>query len=422
MSNEALNWSEADLRNSLTDPVREMFREKNQKPDLDVIMNLFPKTQGEPAFDSQLIENNIKRLETVPEVDTGHPFLDRAVKVGLAHIDATFQGNRPKYGIKGYASTRHDSFPPTIIAAVDALSVWGMHERAQELFSYWLKTMVLPDGQIDNYGPSITEYGQILHSAALLIERSGTASCSSEWTVVLERMVKYLVGLCRDDEDVHGLILGGPENDECDNIARYFHNSLWAARGLRRWADMCDGLGSSSSISLNRVRDIADRLVQNTLNIIKHMSPKDPADHWIPARLEPVTRPENLRQTRYSNYTNYRYWPEMLSSELLPSEVGNRLVEARLNWGGQFCGMTRMHDFLDNWPLADYLFGLWHLERKDDFLLSLFGHISYHQAEGHLTAYESVKFPPPCGESAPYCLPCQLVATRVAPLLQQSEP
>ncbi len=84
--------------------------------------------------------------------------------------------------------------------------------------------------------------------------------------------------------------------------------------------------------------------------------------------------------------------------------------------GGQFCGMTRFSDHLDDWPLAEYLSALSSLGRKRDFLLSLYGHVAYHQAEGHLTAYEQVTFPPG-SPAADYCLPCQLVAARAARLL-----
>jgi len=64
-------------------------------------------------------------------------------------------------------------------------------------------------------------------------------------------------------------------------------------------------------------------------------------------------------------------------------------------------------------PLDDYLSGLWALGRRDDFLLSLYGHVADHQAEGHLTAYEQVTFPPG-KKKADYCLPCQLVAAQAA--------
>ena len=111
--------------------------------------------------------------------------------------------------------------------------------------------------------------------------------------------------------------------------------------------------------------------------------------------------------------TNFRYWPELLSSGVLPRQWMRRVVNARLTGGGQFCGMTRFGDCLDDWPLMNHLEGLWALGRRDDYRLCLWGHICHHQAEGHLTAYEAVAFPP--GQKvSDYCLPCQLVAVRAA--------
>ena len=128
-----------DWAASLEDPVRTMF---SGPPDLDKVLALFPRTQGPAAFDPKLIDENIAKLQTNPKVDTGHPFLDKSVLTGLAHIDATFRGDHPKYGVGTYAASVHDGFPPTIIAAVDALSVWGMNRRACELFRYWLAHFV----------------------------------------------------------------------------------------------------------------------------------------------------------------------------------------------------------------------------------------------------------------------------------------
>jgi hypothetical protein len=133
--------------------------------------------------------------------------------------------------------------------------------------------------------------------------------------------------------------------------------------------------------------------------------------------MEPIKRPQRLTGSwDIASYSNYRYWPELLSSEVLPAELASRMVKSRLTAGGQFCGMTRFANHLDDWPLADYLFGLWSLGRKNDFLLSLYGHIAYHQAEGHLTAYEQVTFPPG-KKKFDYCLPSQLVAARTARLI-----
>jgi hypothetical protein len=406
----------SEYRKSREDPVRNHFLALGKQPDLDEILKMFPRTTGDPAFDSQVIAGNIERLETTPEVNTGHPFLDLSVKTGLAFIDATFQGDHPKYGIKTYAGNEHDGFPPTIISAVDALSAWGINTRAIQLFRYWILGFVNGDGTIRYYGSSISEYGQLLHTAALLAERAGLTEWWSDCFEALDNMAEYLLHLHAEAEENNGLIVGSPEADERKNVASYFHNNLWAAKGLLRWAEVCKRQNASPSTSLNAIINHARELTENTIAAIKRTWPEDPADWWLPPQVEPLQRPEHLTETREASYTNYRYWPELLSSGLLPEDMANRLVEARLSAGGQFCGMTRFANQLDDWPLANYLYGLWSLGRKDDFLLSLYGHIVYHQAEGHLTAYEQVTFPPG-REVAAYCLPCQLVAARAARML-----
>ena len=83
------------------DPVYKMI---SGTPDLDKILTLFPRTTGKPAFDPERIAENVQKLETTPAVNTGHPFLDLSVKVGLAHIDPTFRGDHPRYGVGTYGA------------------------------------------------------------------------------------------------------------------------------------------------------------------------------------------------------------------------------------------------------------------------------------------------------------------------------
>jgi len=398
------------------DPVREGPL-AGASPDLDTVLGLYAPTRGEPAFDPGAIAAAAEDIVTTPAVNTGHPFLDLSVKVGLAHIGATFQGGHPKYGAKQYAAEEHDGFPPTIIAAVDALSAWGLSERAGRLFRYWLLHFVNDDGSIAYYGPSLGEHGQLLHTAALLLDRAGPGDWLDEEALRrLDRLARRLLRLRQEAEKHGGLLVGVPEADTRTQVATYFHNNAWLAAGLRRWAGVRAQLGDAPGSWQETLHHTADALAADTLLAIQHTWPADPDDWWLSPQLEPAPRPQSLTDGLLACYTNYRYWPELLSSGLLPPALANRLVEARLSAGGQFCGMTRFGDHLDDWPLADYLAGLWALGRKDDFLLSLYGHVAYHQAEEHLTAYEQVSLPP--GEEiAPYCLPCQLVAARAARVL-----
>lgn len=409
----AQNDPHAHWRGMREDPVRKMIK---GVPDLDAIRSLFPHVTGERAFDTSLIAENIGKLKPQPAIDTGHPFLDLSVKTGLAHIDATFRGDHPKYGVGTYAGDEHDGFPPTIIAAVDALSAWGLNDRATALFAYWLNRFVRDNGTIDYYGPSICEYGQLLHTGALLAERAGAGAWWNDGFAALDRVAEYLLQLRRAAEAGDGLISGSPEADTRKDVGKYFHNNAWVVKGLRSWANLCERQKASPTTTIATTRKVADALSRDTLGAIGKTWPADPADWWLPAQIKTSERPTCLTGSTEASYTNYRYWPELLSSGLLPAPMAHRLVEARLSAGGQFCGMTRFAGHLDDWPLADYLYGLWSLGRKNDFLRSLYGHVAYHQAEGHLTAYEQVSFPP--GKRvADYCLPCQLVAARAARLL-----
>ena len=403
----------------MKDPVYDMLK---GEPDLDKILGLFPRPQGEPAFDPMEIQENMKKLKTVPVVNTGHPFLDLSIKVGLAHIDATFEGNHPKYGVRFYGKTWHDGFPPTIIAAVDALSAWGMNERATELFHYWINNFVYADGTINYYGPSIAEYGQLLHTATILYERAGKGRWWSDCFPQINLLAEYLLQLHAEALKDDGLISGVPEADTRREAGKYFHNNAWVVKGLKQWIKLCKIANATPTSSLNTILKSSDQLKNDTLLAIKETWPSNGDAWWLPALFGSTTQPRNLTDGNEVCYTNYRYWLELLSSEILPKDMANRLVNARLNGGGQFCGMTRFSDHLDDWPLADYLYALWSLGRKNDFLLSLYGHIAYHQCEGHLTAYEQINFPgdPKGSKRADYCLPCQLVATRAGRLMNKS--
>jgi hypothetical protein len=403
----------------LTDPVYDMLK---GKPDLDKIIALFPRPQGEPAFDPKLIEENIRKLKPVPEVNTGHHFLDKSIMTALAHIDATFKGNHPRYGVGEYGRQIHEGFPPVIISTVDALSVWGLNRRAAELFNYWLVTFVKEDGTLNYYGPSVSEYGQLLHTAAILESRAGLSGWWEEGFKRLNYIAEFLLRLhaiaLKDD----GLITGVPEADTRENVAKYFHNNGWVVKGLKEWADLCEKTKVTPSTSLSVIRGSAHRLKEDTLAAIRRTWPADGDDSWLPPRTGDTVKPKCLTNGSEASYTNYRYLPELLSSNILPASLAKRVINTRLNHGGQFCGMTRFMDWLDDWPLTDYLYGLWSLRRKDDFLMSLYGHIAYHQCDGHLTAYEQMSFPgdPYGSKRADYCLPSQLVAARAGRLINKT--
>ncbi len=396
---------------SLTDPFRDTLLKTGEGLPKR-IMHCAPPLEGESAFDPEVIDRKARELRLPSGARFEHPLLERAVRVGLAHIDATFVSDHPKYGVGSYAREEHDSFPPTIIAVVDALTLWGMTRCAETLFSYWLRNYVREDGTIDYYGPSLSEYGQLLTTARRLTERGTERDWLNRDEQFLSRLARYLRQRLHEKGKVQ-LVPGVPEADERETIATYFHNNAWIVRGFQDWAHLLDQ-------DLRRPDDAksfgkeAAALRKKLLKAIDATWSIDPNDWWLSPTVEPIPRPKGrITANRFGSYTNYRYWPELLSSGVLPREKMRMIVKARLNGGGQFLGMTRFMDHLDDWTLMDYLEGLWQLGLYDDFRLSLWGHICYHQAQGHLTAYEQVTLPPG-RKVADYCLSCQLVAVRAA--------
>ncbi|MBI4025209.1 MAG: hypothetical protein HY360_09535 [Verrucomicrobia bacterium] len=405
-------------REARQDPYRDELL-ANGPPDLDKMATLFerPTIVGH-GFDPDVIHGNIERLVTCPEINLGHPLLDLSVKTGLAHIDATFQGDHPKYGLGYYGRNKVDGFPQIIIAVVDALTAWGLTPRATQLWRYWVRNMIHPDGVLTYPAACLGEYGQLLHTAARLEEHAGPAGWWEESFPILDRMAERLLDLRRTAlAGSEGLIAGPADEDLHSDRQRFFHTNAWVAAGLKCWADLCERRSAVPATPAAKTRQIAGDLADETLRAICKTWPSDPADWWLPPCVEPVERPRFLTDTKFSSYTNYRYYPELLSSGILPRDLAERVVATRLNGGGQFCGMTRFMDWTDNWPLAEYLDGLWRLGRKNDFLLSLYGHVVFQQDKETLTACEQLTFPP--GQPmAPYCLVCQLAPARAARLLQ----
>ncbi|MBM3791879.1 MAG: hypothetical protein FJW35_16220, partial [Acidobacteria bacterium] len=343
-------------RESLIDPFREELL-ASERPDLDRMLSLFPRPTIGHGIDPSVIKGNIDRLQTAPEVDIGHPLLELSVKTGLAHIDATFQGDHPKYGIGSYGGSRVDGFPQIIISVVDALSAWGLHRRAAQLWRYWLMNMVNSDGTLSYPAACLGEYGQLLHTAALLQERAGPVGWWEDGYPVLDRMAEHVMRLWRTTAHEGSKLIMGPADEDLHSMRRrYFHTNAWLAKGLQRWATLCQRVCATPSTSLTQIRETAETLADDTIVAVRQTWPEDPSDWWLPPCIEPVERPRNLTATTLASYTNYRYYPEILSSGILPTDLANRVVEARLNGGGQFCGMTRFMDWTDHWTLAEYLY------------------------------------------------------------------
>lgn len=344
------------------------------------------------------------------------PLVTSACKASLIRALITFSGKRSHYGVREYGKKQHDAFPPTIIALVHCLLDWGHAEVARDYLAHYFELFVKPAGTFDYYGPSLAEYGQMLS----LVRRLSDVTSDHRWLEVIRPKLEAMRGWLWAAQAAApgGLLSGVPEADTKDQIDVYFHNNAWCCRGLREIAKV---LGHPE----DEVRSEAFK--QAILGAVRKVTDASTKPPFIPPVARPIRPFNSMFQDAFAIYTNYRYWPELLSSGILTPEQMQVLIEYRVTHDGEVAGMTRFNSWADNWPIADYAAALWQLGRTEEVRRVLLSHLAGHMDPQTWTAYEQVLTTgKPCREmKADYCVPSQLVAPRLVAWLwkaRQSHP
>ena len=82
----------------------------------------------------------------------------------------------------------------------------------------------------------------------------------------------------------------------------------------------------------------------------------------------------------------------MLSSATLTAEQEKAIVCMRRALGGETCGMTRLWDRIDDWPVINYAHYLLRTGEKDRYLLLFYSHLLHHGNSMNGVYYEQVSF------------------------------
>ncbi len=340
------------------------------------------------------------------------PTVLNACKASIVRALITFTGKHPHYGVGRYARKCHDGFPPTIISLVQCLLDWGQGETARDYLISYFERFITTTGRIDYYGPSLAEYGQMLALVSRLVHATGDGEWFEAIRPKVQQMHDWLWAEQMSAEN--GLMAGVPEADTRDQVDIYFHNNAWCWRGLRDIAGVLDPpddedrCNSYRKAILDAIQDVTDRTCEPAFI--------PPVAHSI----EPFT---TMTQDRFASYTNYRYWPELLSSGILSQEQMEDIISYRVTHDGEAGGMTRFRQWVDNWPIAEYAAALLAVGKTDEFRQLLFSHLAGHQTPQTWTAYEQVTLD---GDSyrkhkGDYCVPVQLVAPRLVAWLHRAD-
>ena len=343
-----------------------------------------------------------------------NPEWDMAWRSCIVQSKCAFNYLHPKYGVEKYGQFRADSFPPSIVSMATMLIEFEHYDEAMSMTSYYLDRFIRADGTIDYYGPAISEYANLL----LIVTRIGEIDKKGlqwfkEHVPVVKRILYYLYNLMNrwmhPGGSEYQLIVGAPEADTRDDNGEYFHNNLLVLRAFYQLLPTLAKINEPMMTNeLKHCSSVLERRLNQALVFLHNKF------SFLPYRIEQSKEIDSFTSSLDFAYANYRYYPEMLQSGLLPKNDALKIIEARENLGGEEFDMTVLSwkDYgpaYDNWTLLSYAQGLLELKETERFDRILNGHFYNYQSKDTFTAYESIS----CEGSPRYamsdwCVPVQL--------------
>lgn len=346
----------------------------------------------------ELKEHWYKKLTPVINWVFPHEYLKNGILSSLVKTLITRYDGALRYGATRYycdAERTAESFPPTIITAVESMLFYGLPDEALKIFTYFIDNFIR-DGEIFHRGngSSISEHGMVLESFVRCCKVTGNKDFQARYFPVMEQTACRLLRLFR--ESGTGIIKGCPEDDlrEIPHM-QWFSSNLWAAKGLLSWAEL------DPAMPIDEIRAFADRTVKLCSGSVRN--------GFIPPCVEfkgvfedmndfvELTPEDDIHSM--ASYSNYRFYPEMLSSSLLPEDIARTVITYRREHGGDFYGATTFRIFrdfppygkercLDDWPIFNYLRGAAFYCDLTEHARVLAGHLAIHQARGTYFAPE----------------------------------
>jgi len=365
----------------------------------------------------------IKFAEKGSTISLPEPELEHVARGAMAFTAATFTADKPHYGHKFYGKELHDNFPPNYIWSIEAALLLGHTACAKRIFEYMLNYALNDEGRFNyrqgrkyNHGTSAVEYSILIFLAERYKKQLGLIDIDDERRDKLLGMGNILLSNCRECPEFGNKVLVKmcAEADNNERIHVYLNNNLWTIRGLRALTKL---LGKSE------YAEMADTLEYNIHQMIEAYCVRDTRfGDVVPFRFgyptppltlstcketaRPLTEEENQKyfieiKDRYrdvtdqdmteNTYSNYRYYPEALSSMLLDKKHTDAIVNMRENIGGELLGMTRFRLWVDNWPVLHYARFLIETGKIEKYLMLLYAHTALHGIPELICYYEQIK-------------------------------
>ena len=380
----------------------------------------------------------IKFTDSGSRLDLPIEELVKVTEGAMISAASTFTGPRPHYGHKYYGKELHDNFPPNYIWSIEAAILTGHERWAREIFEHLMNYGLTDEGKFCyRQGPFISgasavEYAMILWLAYRYKNRLFPNGIDKEYIEKLCGMGNIILSHLTPCPEFDGLelIKMCAEADNNVRVNVYLNNNLWAIRGLEALNSLCkiDKFANSAHI----IRQNIDLMLKKNVSTNTEFGDVPPfrfGYHTIPYTLSNCKthllpddekekekyfyKPEGRRdfdvtdqEITENTYANYRYYPEILSSMLLPENLASGIYNMRESLGGNMLGMTRFRTWINDWPVINYARFLLETGKIDKYLLLLYAHTQHHGHPNLMCYYEQVK---PYGKvSAHDCVPSLL--------------
>ena len=362
------------------------------------------------------------KLSPVIAWDFPHEQLKKGILSALVKSFITRYDGAIRYGATRYycdTGKSAESFPPTVITIVESALFYGLPQEALQIFGRFTEDFVSSDGEIlhRGNGASVSEHGMLLETFCNCWHLTKNEDFFKRYSPYMDAVAGRLLQLIRSAGN--GLIKGCPEDDlRAMPYRQWFSSNLWTARGLLAYSAV-----APATLPPDEIRCFAEKTA-SLCSAAGVLTPE--GEEFIPPCMEECGiftdmndfvefTPENEVHS-LSSYANYRFYPEMLSSCLLPRETILKIISWRRAHGGDFYGATAFRLFrnaslygkercLDDWPLYNYLRGLAHYGEYTEHARVLAGHMALHQSRGTFFAPE-MSFRD-CLDST-HCVPSQL--------------
>ena len=336
-----------------------------------------------------------EKFASLLQWDFPHVYLKNGILSALAKCFITQYNGALRYGGTRYycdEAETAESFPPTIITMTESCLFYGLADEGSNFFSIFTDKFVSEAGVICHRGngASISEHGMILDVFTRCCLVTKDEDFIRRHLPVMKAMAKNLLDQIRDAAP--GIISGCPEDDlRFVPYKQWFSSNLWAAKGLLGFARI-----APETVDQVLVKAFAEQTVQ----LCQKSVIKTPTGDFVPPCPE-VKEPFNDMNDfleflpgdvvhSLASYTNYRFYPEMLSSCLLPRELAQKIVDYRNTHNGDFYGVTTFRLFrslpvygkercLDDWPLFNHLQALAFYGDHTELARCLAGHMAIHQ-------------------------------------------